>query len=201
MTAVAMPLNTDVRPELLHDGCDAATPAMCRAAAPGAAGQRPRNTGQAAAARGRPRGEPEPAGEAAQCGLPGGAEAYQLQAAAKEGAELGPFASPDCESIAARFELLEALGQGSTAVVYRARRRADGQLAALKTIRVGEEELLQRAREEFELLQGIRHPHIIRAHELFTHPCGVVLVLEFFEGHSLDVTVFEAQAQRFGEAT
>jgi len=97
------------------------------------------------------------------------------------------------------FELLEALGQGTTGCVYRARRRADDERVALKVMRMEDEELLAIARNEYEILRTIEHPNVVQALDFFTYRMGAVLVLEFFEGQTLESAVREAPRQRLRE--
>jgi len=121
--------------------------------------------------------------------------------AAEQDAACDPFRSAGCQSIAERFEVFEALGQGSTGVVYRARPRSgDGQVA-LKVLRMDDEEMLRIAQGEYELLRGLEHPHIVRALDFFTYPRGAVLVLDFFQGQSLEATIRAMPAGRLLEAT
>mmetsp|Transcript_162453 Transcript_162453/g.296546 ORF Transcript_162453/g.296546 Transcript_162453/m.296546 type:complete len:524 (+) Transcript_162453:176-1747(+) len=98
-----------------------------------------------------------------------------------------------------RYELLKALGQGTTGVVYAARRKADGRQVALKTMRTTDEELVRIAHQEFTLLNSIRHPHIIQALDFFAATDRTVVVLEFFDGHTLDKTVGSASGRRLSE--
>lgn len=98
-----------------------------------------------------------------------------------------------------RYELLKALGQGTTGVVYSARRKADGRQVALKTMRTTDEELVRIAHQEFTLLSSIRHPHIIQALDFFAATDRTVVVLEFFDGHTLDKTVRSAPGRRLSE--
>jgi len=119
--------------------------------------------------------------------------------AAVGAAAVNPFVNSECQSISERFEVLESLGQGTTAVVYRGCERSSGRQVALKVLRIQDEELLSTARHEYELLRSVEHPNIIRALDFFTYPRGAVLVLEFFEGRSLEATVAEAPGGHFTE--
>eukprot|EP00931_Biecheleriopsis_adriatica_P021613 TRINITY_DN14090_c0_g1_i1.p1 TRINITY_DN14090_c0_g1~~TRINITY_DN14090_c0_g1_i1.p1 ORF type:complete len:804 (+),score=149.29 TRINITY_DN14090_c0_g1_i1:40-2412(+) len=96
------------------------------------------------------------------------------------------------------YEILDQLGRGSVAVVHKAIRRADGMVVALKC--VGTEDIWKLCRKEFEMLQSCDHPHIIRAYDFFTTSLRAVTVLEFFEGESLEESVKQSPARRFGES-
>jgi serine/threonine-protein kinase len=111
-----------------------------------------------------------------------------------------PFASSECRKLADRYESFTKLGEGSCAVVYRAKPLSGDQDVALKVMRMQDEERLLIAKKEFDLLTKVSHPNIIRALDFFTFPMGAVLVLEFFEGRSLEVSVLEAKGACLGEA-
>jgi len=112
-----------------------------------------------------------------------------------------PFLAADPQAVATQFEVHEALGQGTTGVVFRAHRRSDRQEVALKIMRMYDEELLSIARQEYELLRSINHPHIIQALDFFTYSMGAVLVLEHFDGCTLEAAVASAPGNRLTEAT
>jgi len=99
-----------------------------------------------------------------------------------------------------RYDLLQALGEGSTGVVYAARQKADGREVALKVMRMHDEELIISARKEFEILRGIEHPHIVRVHDFFTYSMGAVLVMDFFPGQCLEAAVRTSANGRFPES-
>jgi len=94
--------------------------------------------------------------------------------------------SPKGSKFNVKYNVLEVVGQGSTGVVYRARHRENGRQVALKTLRTDDHEMIRVAEAEFALLRLIEHPNIIRAFDFFIASDRVVLVLEFFEGQSLD---------------
>jgi predicted Ser/Thr protein kinase len=110
-----------------------------------------------------------------------------------------PFLQSSCKDIADRFQVQVALGQGSTGVVYKARELSNDQQVALKVMRMDDEEMLRIARDEYELLRSVEHPHIVRSLDFFTFPLGAVLVLEFFEGESLDKAVAARNMKRLKE--
>jgi len=101
--------------------------------------------------------------------------------------------------ISNRYELHEALGQGSTGVVYAARRISDGRRVACKVMRVNDEELLLFAKSEFELQRSIEHPHVVQALDYFTNSQGAVIVLEYFPGRTLSEVVLASPQGRLSE--
>lgn len=82
-----------------------------------------------------------------------------------------------------QFEILDKLGIGSAGVVYRAVNRKSGQEVALKTLKCGDPELTNAARNEYELLTRIgSHPNIIKALDFLNFEGEGTLVLEYFDG-------------------
>merc|ERR1711920_616925 len=62
-----------------------------------------------------------------------------------------------------------------------------------------DEEFFLTARKEYDLLRTIQHSNIIRALDFFVYPMGAVLVLEFFEGRSLEDTVRKSPKKHLTE--
>lgn len=116
-------------------------------------------------------------------------------------AEANGFAHPICQRIADDYELFEKLGQGSVGVVYRAFNRAESHQVALKVMRMHDQEMLQTARNEYDLLKTLSHPKIIKAFDFFTYPMGAVLSLEFFDGNCLKQTIRDAPRRRLMESS
>mmetsp|Transcript_5213 Transcript_5213/g.12559 ORF Transcript_5213/g.12559 Transcript_5213/m.12559 type:complete len:325 (+) Transcript_5213:137-1111(+) len=98
------------------------------------------------------------------------------------------------------FMDLHPVGQGSTAVVYTAVRRADGQKVALKVVRVDDQEMVTKCKQEYELMKKLNHPSIIKALDFFTFSKGTVLVLEHFDGQTMDKAVGQQANRRLNEA-
>lgn len=99
-----------------------------------------------------------------------------------------------------QYSMLKPLGQGTTGVVYEARHQETGERVALKVMRMDDEEMLEIARKEYELLHSVQHPHIIRALDFFRYPKGVVLVLEHFPGSTLDEAIEHSPGGRLEES-
>jgi cell division control protein CDC15 len=104
-----------------------------------------------------------------------------------------PFQISQCQKLSEQFELLVKLGEGSSAVVYRAIDRRDKHEVALKITRTDDEERVQRARDEFRLLQRIKHANIIKVLDFFTYARGAVLVQEFFDGEDLEKVITQSK--------
>src|SRR5262249_12422833 len=112
-------------------------------------------------------------------------ELYQaLQEVGSSGAPAGDDGPPDVPG----YEVLEAVGQGSTGVVYKARRTGGGRLVALKVlrgdVRFGARERV-RFRAEGEALARLRHPNVVEVHEVGEWAGRPFLALEFVAGGSL----------------
>jgi WD40 repeat protein len=90
------------------------------------------------------------------------------------------------------YELVEEVGRGGTGVVFRAR-RADAEYqseVAIKLVWPGfnREEVLQRFRQERQILAKLQHPHIARLLDGGTTEEGwPYIVMEFVEGDPLTV--------------
>jgi len=100
--------------------------------------------------------------------------------------------------ISKRFSLKGTIGKGTTGVVYRAKRRADGKQVALKVIHPSAK-LQREALEEYERLQLLQQPHINRALDFFVAGGISVLVLELVQGLQLPAAVEQAPGGRLME--
>lgn len=98
------------------------------------------------------------------------------------------LANPTKLPVLERYEVLNKIGDGSMASVYRARSRATGELVALKlpVPAVAENPvLLQRFQEEFRVGNLLNHPGLIRALELGREGPTYYLVMELVDGRDL----------------
>ncbi len=86
------------------------------------------------------------------------------------------------------YDLIEKVAEGGMGTVYRARRRDDGEVVAIKimpTHMAGNSVLVKRFEQEFNAASRLDHPNIVRALD-FGESAGVpYLVMEFVEGESL----------------
>jgi serine/threonine protein kinase len=88
----------------------------------------------------------------------------------------------------AGYELLEEIGRGGMAVVYKARQRGLDRDVALKMIRAGDcpdEEERRRFRTEAQTVARLRHPNIVQIYEAGESGGQPFLALEFVAGQSL----------------
>jgi serine/threonine protein kinase len=96
-----------------------------------------------------------------------------------------------------RYELLAEIGSGGMAIVHLAR-RDDGELVALKTIRdelARSEEFLAMLLDEAQIVARLRHPNIVRYHELGRQGTHAFIAMELLSGQSL-WTVWEGTRAR-----
>lgn len=97
------------------------------------------------------------------------------------------------------YEMLEQLGRGSVATVRKAIRKKDGLVVSLKISGSKDKSALVEA--EFKMLQSIKHPNIIRAFDYLETSVSSILVLEYFDGSSLEEAVHQSSLGHFPELT
>lgn len=86
------------------------------------------------------------------------------------------------------FELLDLLGEGSMASVYRAKRKEDGRLVAVKVPHPsvsGNQVLLERFRTEYRVGRDLDHPNLVRTLDFGQDDQTCFMVLELVEGPDL----------------
>ncbi len=99
-----------------------------------------------------------------------------------------------------RHQILELLGQGGMATVYRARDRATGNIVALKVLHrylVERRGFIQRFRQEARLASGVISPHALRVYEYYHDGPHHVLLMEFLDGETLKARL--ERSERLGE--
>ncbi len=87
------------------------------------------------------------------------------------------------------YEVLERVGSGGMASVYRARRRSDGQIVALKLPMeqyVADAKFIRRFHREAEVAQRLDHVNIVRTFEHGSHGVKHFMAMEFVDGRSLE---------------
>lgn len=93
------------------------------------------------------------------------------------------------------WEILSVIGRGGIGVVYRARHQRSGSLAALKLLGpapVVDPRAARRLAREFEVLQGLDHPNVVRVFEAGVFEGYSYLAMELVEG--LDLRAFLSPA-------
>ncbi|HUP35063.1 MAG TPA: serine/threonine-protein kinase, partial [Candidatus Limnocylindria bacterium] len=87
-----------------------------------------------------------------------------------------------------RFQILEPLGQGGMATVYKAYQPSLEREVALKVLRPGfaqDAQFLERFEREAKSIGRLRHPHIVQVFDFDTSGGQYVLAMEFLEGGTL----------------
>ena len=86
------------------------------------------------------------------------------------------------------YEVLEKIGDGGTASVYKARHAATGEVVAVKlasTQTAQDPVRRKRFEQEFHVTRNLNHPNLVRAHRLGRADGVPFLVLELIDGPSL----------------
>lgn len=85
------------------------------------------------------------------------------------------------------YEVVKELGRGGMGVVYAVRSPAIPGLRALKLLlQAADADARTRFRREAELLARVRHPGIVRIHEIGEDDGGLFLVMDLVEGEPID---------------
>ncbi len=88
-----------------------------------------------------------------------------------------------------RYEILDRIGIGGMASVYKARRRSDGRMVALKIPQdkfVSDNRFVKRFHREAEVLQKLKHPNIVRVFDHGAFGDTHYIAMEFLDGEELD---------------
>jgi serine/threonine protein kinase len=92
-------------------------------------------------------------------------------------------------------------GRGHQSVIYKAVRVADGQVCALKCVRLSalkSAAARQRVEEEVAILQSLEHPNIVKHRSLFHHQDDMYIELEWADGGDLKALLRRhAEAQMY----
>lgn len=103
------------------------------------------------------------------------------------------FAMEQCAAIAGRYVILEQLGQGGMATVYKALDLQNNQIWALKHLNLPpylneheRQERIDRFENEATIMSVLEHPHIMGFRELIFEDGEYYLLLELLEGQTLD---------------
>ena len=88
-----------------------------------------------------------------------------------------------------RYELLEVIGTGGMAVVYKARCHRLNRLVAVKVLKdefSGDEEFRRRFRAEGEAVAMLSHPNIVQVHRVFDANATAYMIMDFERGPSVE---------------
>ena len=87
-----------------------------------------------------------------------------------------------------RYKLLERIGSGGMAVVYKAQDLMLGRLVAVKMLHetfTGDPDFLARFRQEAYAAAGLQHPNIVTVHDIGQDGNRHFIVMEYVEGRTL----------------
>lgn len=99
--------------------------------------------------------------------------------------------------LASRYEIVEELGRGGMGVVYKAKDLRLGGFVAVKVLAPhlrNDPTFLERLAREAKALRTVKHPHIVEVYDIDVE--HGFLVMEFFEGVSLDRIITEVKEGR-----
>jgi serine/threonine-protein kinase len=88
-----------------------------------------------------------------------------------------------------KYEILEEIGRGGFAVVYRARDTQLDRIVALKVLHpqlTTDSKFVQRFQQEARTAAGLRHPHIVTIHDVGEEAGQHYLAMAFLPGRTLD---------------
>ncbi|MCX7835590.1 MAG: serine/threonine-protein kinase, partial [bacterium] len=91
-----------------------------------------------------------------------------------------------------RYEILKKLGEGGMGVVYLARDIQLGNIVALKVLQsnlTSNVQVLERFRQEAQVLEKLRHPNIVQLYRTAQVGDQLALVMEYIEGRTLDTMI------------
>lgn len=101
---------------------------------------------------------------------------------------VGLYEGPDCEALLhAKYELLEAIGVGSTSTVHRCVKRHDHSEYACKVIDVQTMEerfagMMDQFQTEIAALRKLQHPNIIQLYDVYLTGEKIYIVMELMQG-------------------
>jgi beta-lactam-binding protein with PASTA domain/predicted Ser/Thr protein kinase len=90
--------------------------------------------------------------------------------------------------LAGRYEILDRIADGGMSTVYRARRRPDGLIVAVKVLRpqyAADREFIERFSREARAAEALRHPNIVQVFESGRDGDVHFIAMEYVEGSDL----------------
>jgi serine/threonine-protein kinase len=100
----------------------------------------------------------------------------------------------EVQSLSQRYEILEKVGVGGMATVYKARDKKTGRLVALKVPQerfLGDPRFVRRFHREAEVLAKMDHPNIVKVYDHGQVDGVHFIAMEFLEGEGLDRLIEE----------
>lgn len=102
-----------------------------------------------------------------------------------------------------RYEILEEVGNGGMAVVYKAKDFNTGAIVAVKILReeyLDNEEFCRRFRNESHAIALLNHPNIVKIYNVSNSPTQQYIVMEYIDGISLKDYIEQQGVVRVKEA-
>ncbi|MFB9994289.1 protein kinase [Deinococcus oregonensis] len=99
------------------------------------------------------------------------------------------------------YEVMDRIGIGGMGSVYRARRRQDGRIVALKVPQekyLADAKFVKRFYREAEVLKRFNHPNVVRVYDYRMQTPEHYIAMEFLDGDSLEA-VLENRTMSFSE--
>mmetsp|Transcript_12043 Transcript_12043/g.18075 ORF Transcript_12043/g.18075 Transcript_12043/m.18075 type:complete len:614 (+) Transcript_12043:2-1843(+) len=103
-----------------------------------------------------------------------------------------------------KYQLGEVIGKGTYGKAYRAERRSDGTVCIIKNIDVSDMSVEEgrRVEQEAQLLEKLRHPHIVAHLETFTHNRrNVCIVMEYCANGDLEQLIKRQRGRLLNRTT
>lgn len=97
------------------------------------------------------------------------------------------------------YEILEAIGEGGMARIYKGYHAQLNRYAAIKVVHWGLQEdpaFTERFRREAQAIASLRHPNIVQIYDFGQHESGYYMAMEFIDGSDLAVILREARTQQ-----
>lgn len=122
--------------------------------------------------------------------------AFGARVSPADGRPAGAGDAPVMQEVGERFEpggvigdyiLLDQIGEGGMAVIFKARHVRTGQIVAIKALHAHQQTALASARfdREWRAMSSLNHPNIVRLYSRGTANQQPYIVMEFVEGHDL----------------
>uniref|UniRef100_H2Y588 Protein kinase domain-containing protein n=1 Tax=Ciona savignyi TaxID=51511 RepID=H2Y588_CIOSA len=92
-----------------------------------------------------------------------------------------------------QWEKISELGDGAFGIVYKARHRVDGRLAAAKIIECKTEEDLEDFAVEINILASCNHKNVVKLLDAFFFEINLWVLIEFCDGGALDSIMIELE--------
>ncbi|MEO3947531.1 Stk1 family PASTA domain-containing Ser/Thr kinase [Gorillibacterium sp. CAU 1737] len=107
------------------------------------------------------------------------------------------------QTLAGRYEILDRVGGGGMALVYKARDILLNRIVAVKVLRpqfVHDEEFIQRFRREAQSAAALSHPNIVSIYDVGQREDIHYIVMEYVEGYTLNDLIKERAPLQVEEA-